>query len=180
MKRLILNIAILLFINSLILSQAWARNNKIIYVDIEFIIENTYLKKTFQEEYIRKRKDLQNTKYEKEKALYLIKDRLRQQKFLLGHQEYLKEFSKIHKKLTEYEAEILKLRKSLTEWEKDTMASIFDDLLLIMEVISTEEKIGIILSKEPNIIYSDNNYDYTQKVVELLNEIDERSTPTAK
>ena len=112
--------------------------------------------------------------------LHLLNKNLRTKENLLGYQEYIKEFQKAENILKEYETAIQEGHKDLKIWEQEIMAQLFDEIINILEIIAKEENLYLILSRQTSIVYGETQVDITQKAIDLINEINERNTPSAK
>ena len=153
---------------------------KIGYIDIEYILKNSKLKNTILKEYNYKRKEIIENKSKHEELLFLLKRELRRKEKLLGYSEYLEELKNIKDKIKDFEKKILKLKIELKNWEEESSVVFFDEFFIVLEIISKEESMPIILSRKKNILYADDKLDMTQKAINLLNKLNERKSPSAK
>lgn len=150
------------------------------YVDLEYVFENSALKDTLYKEYQNQRQNIIKSKKNAETNLQLLLFSLRQKEAMMGYQEYQKELRVSEKKVKEYEETIKEAKEELRKWEADLMASVFDNIISVFQAIADEKQLDLILSRKTSILYGDTDLDYSQDVIDLINEINERDTATAK
>lgn len=152
----------------------------IAYIDLKFVFENSNLKNRLYREFLSQKDRVS----ERIRALgRKIRDEqlaLAALQPMLGAKEFLLERNKVEKKLKQYEDEIAKAKKDVASWESENMAILFDEIINVLTILSKEEGIKIFLSRQSAMVYGDSALDYTQRVIDLINEIDERNTPSAK
>lgn len=147
---------------------------------MEYVIESSSLKNKIKkdfESYKTKIEKVQNEIIEKIDSTNLD---LNIKESLLGFEEYLLEKKKIREVLLQYENELEKTKEDLKHLKSDFMASLYDEIITTLEIISEEENIDIILSHRSSVIYGKNSVDFSQRAIDLLNELNSRETPTAK
>ncbi|RME88373.1 MAG: OmpH family outer membrane protein [Candidatus Hydrogenedentota bacterium] len=150
------------------------------YVDLKFIFENSVLKNRLYAEFMQQKSQLKrqirNLALRKRKLELLYA----KQYNLLGYQEAMAEEKKLQEKILNLEKQIDRVKKDIKSWENENMAILFDEIINALSVISKEENIQLFLSRESALVYGDTDLDYTQRVIDLINAIDERNTPSAK
>lgn len=149
------------------------------YVDIQYILENSSLKEKFSKKYAEQKKKLIQNKSTEQKSLLQLQLSLYKQASFLGYSEYQKKIQTFQNQLSKHKEEINKIQRSLQEWEASNLERLLDSLILALQIISTEYKVDIMLSKEPNIIYSNRKYDFTKKIIQILDNEKSRDEFTA-
>lgn len=161
--------------------QLWSEEkNRIGYIDLEYVFANSNLRDTAYKEFQAQKERLVQGKKAAEASLAKLRKELRDRESLLGAEEYQKDLKDIELKTLELEKTILQSKEDLRKWEQDTLATLYDDITVVMEIISREEKMPVILSRQNAILYGDSSLDMSQRAIDLINELDERNTPAAK
>jgi len=153
---------------------------KVAYVNLEYLFENSNYKEKLDKELNKQKNKI--IEYQKKLVLQtntLISE-LNQKEKLLGHDEFTKELSEIQKKIESLNAEKAELENDLTKIEKEYKHMIYDDIITVMEILSEEENVDIILSDNKTIIYGKTSLDLSQRAIEIMNELESRNTPSAK
>ena len=178
MKKIVfISLAFLLMLGSAI---AQKKVRKVGYVDLEFVFKNSASKQNLYIEYKKQRRRILRAKSNAEDNLTRLKLETRKLESILGYDEYKKRSAKIKLKIKEYETSIQEARTELEKWEADLMGSAFDDIIRVLEIIALENDLSLIVSKKNAILYGDPNLDFTQDAIDLINEVNERNTPSAK
>ena len=153
---------------------------KIFYVDLEYVYEQSILKPQAQKSYEAKREQIEGLLKKTRQALKQKKRYLEVLADLLGHEEYTDVYESHRKEIEVHEAEIKKARKNFSIWKKENEKELLEEVMLAIESIAESEDAKIILLKQPTVIYSDKSLDISERVIDLLNLIDPRDTITAK
>jgi len=156
------------------------KTSKIGYIDMEYVYENSNLSNLLVKKFEAQKKRMTLLRNKYMKKLSLLKKELRDKEKFLGYTEFLKEHKKISRKIILYEAEVIQANNSLKKLESDLMGSVFDKILLVLEIIAKEEGLDVILSYKTDILYANTELDMSQRAIDLLNESNDRDTPTAK
>ena len=153
---------------------------KVGYIDLQFVFENSAIKDTLYKDFLSQKEKVKAAALQAQINLHLIQKSLREKERLLGYQEYLQEYKLIENKIKEHEETIQKSHEDLKQWEQEIMAQLFDEIINILEIIAEEENLSIIISRQTSVVYGETAADITQKAIDLINEINERNTPSAK
>lgn len=153
---------------------------KIGYIDLEYVFANSVIRDTLYKDYLAQKERILQARKTAEASLILLRKEIRDSENLLGFEEYRDAYQKAEIKVNELEKTIMVAREELKKWESDGMAAVFDEIHLILEIISKEENMPIILSKHNSVMHGNSNLDMSQRAIDLINEFDERNTPSAK
>ena len=153
---------------------------RVAYLDLEYVFKNSNLKARSDKE----------SKAQKERFIYL-KNRielslrkknkeLRQLEMILGHTEYMKEFEERSGGLELQKKELADLKKKYDEWYKAAQVNLYEELMIAIETISQKENVSIVLSRHPAVLFSNDSLDISEKVIDLLDQINQRDSITTK
>lgn len=158
----------------------FAEKFRVGYVDLEYLYENSALKKAIYKEYSNQKEKIRQVKKNSEKKIGELNFKKKTLSVLLGYEEFLEEVKEIDKEIEKEEKLILEAKEAMRKWETENAALLFDEVMLVLELIAEEEDLDLILSKKNAIIYGDPALDVTQRAIDLINETDERSLPGVK
>ena len=154
---------------------------KILYVDLNYVYSQSDLKERVEKETNQKRKSIETIREEARNSLREDKKYLKRLELLLGYEEYATEYRQLYQKKFELkEKELEKLNEELNLWRKEKESGVFEELLLAIETIAEKEKAKIVFHKRGSIVYADSSLDVSDQVIDLLNEINQRSLITVK
>ena len=154
---------------------------KILYIDLDYVYEQSDLKVRSQKEVGRKRKSLDNIRKEAEVSLQKDKKYLNRLESLLGYEEYVREYKQLYQeKFERKRKEFEKLSKELEFWRREKELDLFEELLLAVETIAEKENATIVLRKKGSIVYINPSLDISDQVIDLLNEVNQRASITVK
>ena len=159
----LLKILILLVITTPALSQ-----QKIVYLDIDFLFSNSIKGKNIQNEL--KNIDLKNIKIlkEKEKELKSEENRILSQKNILSDKIYNEKVNDFKKKLDNFRAEKDKLIQVFDKTRKTKLDKFILEVNDIVEEYVENKSIDLVLNKK-HILMGKNNYNITNEIMEILN-----------
>ena len=142
--------------------------NKIVYVDLDYILSNTNLGKRIFDN-LKKKESLKfeelnsvekNLKNEENKIL-ASKNIISQDQLNLNIKEFRKKLEK-YKKFKSDELEILKKKRN------SQIITLIKQINPVIEKYMSDNSISIIIDKK-NIFIADKNYDITDNLIELIN-----------
>ena len=161
MKKFFLTI---LFLFNLNLSHA---NDNIVYIDINFILENSIVGKSINTQI----KNLQNKENEnfkiKEKKLIENEKKLISQKNILDENQFKNEVDKHKKDLSDYRNQKKTMFDNLNKKKSEYLKKVLNSLNPIISKYVEENEISLVLQKK-NIIVAKKELDITIKILELL------------
>jgi outer membrane protein len=157
---------IILFLFNLNLSNA---NDNIVYIDINFILENSIVGKSINTQI----KSLQNKENEnfkiKEKKLIENEKKLISQKNILDENQFKNEVDKHKKNLNDYRNQKKIMFDNLNKKKSEYLKKVLNILNPIISKYVEENEISLVLQKN-NIIVAKKELDITNKILDLLNE----------
>ena len=157
---------IILFLFNLNLSNA---NDNIVYIDINFILENSIVGKSINTQI----KSLQNKENEnfkiKEKKLIENEKKLISQKNILDENQFKNEVDKHKKNLNDYRNQKKIMFDNLNKKKSEYLKKVLNSLNPIISKYVEENEISLVLQKN-NIIVAKKELDITNKILALLNE----------
>ena len=141
---------------------------KIAYLDMKFILNNSkagkgaqeYLKKSFKEN--QKKLSNEETKLKKTESDLLAK------KSLLTKEEYQKKSSELRKKVMKYQSNRRSSLEKIAKLRAEARAKLIKELDPILDNYIKENGISLIVDKK-NIVKGRNDLDITNLIVEKLN-----------
>lgn len=161
--KIILKIIFLFFLSSNVLAE-----NKVGYVDLEFILSNTNAGKTlFEKLELEENQKIKELKL-KEENLKNEENKILASKNIISEDKLRVNIDNFKKKLQNY--------KSIKKTELDNLKKIRNDEILkflneinpIIKQYMTDNQISIIIDKK-NIYIADKKFDFTNNLIELIN-----------
>ena len=156
------------------------KEKTIAYINLEYVLQNSVLNKTAKRRTTEQSKAFAKLRKKVETSLHTYRKKMRQLEALLGHSEYMKEFKELQKKLEGYQKELQEVKKEYKLTKEKYQAELFQELLAAVQLISEKEKIKIVFSKDIAVIFSDDSFDISDKVIDLLDDLNQRDTITVK
>lgn len=160
-------------------NQSEEKTEVIGYIDLQYVFENSNLKDSTYKDFLLKKKRLIEQKKRTEEELVKLKNSLDQKKNLIGYSEYMNEKELISETIENYEKQIQEFQKEIKAWEADAMAGVFDEIINVMKIISEEENMPVIISRRA-VIYGKFSRDMSQRAIDIINEVNQRSIPSAR
>tara|TARA_B100000780_G_scaffold230540_1_gene170274 strand:- start:616 stop:1140 length:525 start_codon:yes stop_codon:yes gene_type:complete len=156
-----------LFIVSVLFSTAVLSNEKIYFIDIDFIIKNSLAGKSLKEQLSKLNKSYSDA-FKKEEA-ELIKDekKLITQKNILAKNEFDNKINLFKKKITKFKGNRKANLKNLSKMRKQARQKLINSLSPIITEYSQKNSISFILSKQ-NIIIGKNELDLTNNIIKIF------------
>ena len=142
---------------------------KVVFIDINFIFQNSIVGKVLNEQIAKKENEI-NLEIKKFKNdIEVEKNEITSQKNVISIEEYNKKIKILETKIKEMNDLILKKTNELNKFKKNVETSFSKELNLIVEKYSTENSIDMILDKS-NILMARKELNITQQVINLFNE----------
>jgi len=157
-------ILIFFFINSISYS-----NEKIAFVDLNFVFNNSSAGKIINKEIQDKSKKINIEFKEFKKKIDDEKKNLISQKNVLSTEEYDKKFIKLESSVKEYNLIIKKKNNELNEFRNKARVEFGKQLAKILEKYSSENSISMIIKKE-NLLIGKSSLDVTKGILDLFNQ----------
>ena len=159
--------AIILFF--LIISTTFANSNdKVSFIDIDFILKNSNLGKSILNEI----ENLNNKNIDelsnKEKELKKIEEEIKSKKKILSEEEFNKEVDLLKERIKKYRVYKDELVKDFKQNEKEKINVFFKELNPIIQKFMDKNSIDILLDRK-NVFIGKKNSDITNQIIQELN-----------
>ena len=163
-KSIVLSFFFLIFLTKSIYSQ-----EKIVFIDLNFIFNNSNAGKDLNLQIEKQSKELKIQINESKINIENKKNKLLNQKNVLSTEEYAKKLNILENDIKKINSFILKKDKDLTLFKKTAEKEFFDKLNLIIEKYSLSNSISIILKKD-NLLMAKKDLDITKDIFDIINE----------
>ena len=142
---------------------------KIVFIDINFIFQNSNAGIKLQKEIEKKNTELQLeiSKYKTE--IENKRKKILAQKNVLSVEEYNKKVINLETKIKEMNSNISQKRNQLEKYKEKVENSFSENLNILIEEFSLQNSIDVILNKE-NLLMAKKKLDITEKIFNLFNE----------
>ena len=153
----------------LIISTTFANSNdKVSFIDIDFILKNSNLGKSILNEI----ENLNNKNIDelqsKEKELKKIEEEIKSKKNILSEQEFKKEVDLLKEKIKKYRIYKDKLVKDFEENKNKKLNLFFKEVNPIIQKFMDKNSIDILLDRK-NVFIGKKNSDITNQIIQELN-----------
>jgi len=157
---------IILFLSNINLSYA---NDNIVYIDINFILENSLVGKSINNE-IKMLHTKEKENFEIiEKKLIENEKKLISQKNILDEKKFKNEIDNHKKELIDYRNQKKIILDNLDKKKREYIKKVLNSLNPIISKYVEENRISLVLQKN-NIIIAKKELDITNKILDLLND----------
>tara|TARA_A100001234_G_scaffold92600_1_gene81581 strand:+ start:16 stop:537 length:522 start_codon:yes stop_codon:yes gene_type:complete len=165
---MIRNLIYTIFIFLIVTNQTLAQE-KVVFIDINFIFKNSIVGKELNEKIAKKENEINLEIKKFKKDIEVEKNEITSQKNVISIEEYNKKIKILETKIKEMNDLISKKTNELNKFKKNVETSFSKELNLIVEKYSTENSIDMILDKS-NILMARKELNITQQVINLFNE----------
>ncbi len=159
---------IISFILTFFLISNVSAEDKIAFIDLNYIYANSKIGKKIIKETKAKQKTLSKEFQDFQKRLDKEKEKLLAQKNVLSEEEFKKKLSELETNLQNYNQIISKKNKDLIEFQKKNKNEFANTLKSTLETYSKENSISMILRKE-NLLIGKSTLDVTKDILDLFN-----------
>ena len=163
-KLSILTVSILIFF----LGSNLFANEKIAFIDLNFVYSNSKIGKKMIKEIENKKKEINKDFKDFQSKLNKEKEKIIAQKNVLSEDEYKKKIISLEDDLKKYNEIISKKNKDLIDYQNKSKNEFVKKLQSTLQKYATENSISMILRKE-QILIGSNQLDVTKDVLELVN-----------
>ena len=163
-KLSIFTVAILFFF----LGSNLFANEKIAFIDLNFVYSNSKIGKKMIKEIENKKKEINKDFKDFQSKLNKEKEKIIAQKNVLSEDEYKKKIISLEDDLKKYNEIISKKNKDLIDYQNKSKNEFVKKLQSTLQKYATENSISVILRKE-QILIGSNQLDVTKDVLELVN-----------
>ena len=158
---------IILFI--LIISTTYANSNdKVSFIDIDFILKNSNLGKSILNEIENLNKKNIDELRNKEKELKKIEAEIKSKKKILSEEEFNKEVNLLKERIKKYRIYKDNLVKDFKQSEKEKINLFFKEVNPIIQKFMDKNSIDILLDRK-NVFMGKKNSDITNQIIQELN-----------
>ena len=164
MKNLISIIIFFFIINLNIFSYA---NEKIVYLNVNYVFSNSISGKEANKSFENKVKNLENEVNEFTKNINNEKDKLIKQKNILSDEEFNKKFTDIDNKIKEFNKKIKIKNDEIINLRKQVRSNFTKELKEILSNYSTENSINMIFNQE-DILVGSKTLDISNDILKIV------------
>ena len=143
-------------------------DNKIVFLDIDYVINNTSIGKKVLNDLNKLNENNVKILKKKETELKDIENTIKSKKNLVSEEEYNKEIVNLSTKITELKDEKKKMVNDFNKKKDNEFLNLLSKIDPLIKKLMSENKIDVVLDKK-NIIIGSNNSDITQDLIELIN-----------
>ena len=159
--------ALILFI--LITSTTYANSNdKVSFIDIDFILKNSNLGKSILNEIENLNKKNIDELRNQEKELKKIEDEIKSKKNILSEEEFNEEVNLLKERIKKYRIYKDELVKDFKQHEKEKINFFFKEVNPIIQEFMDKNSIDILLDRK-NVFIGKKNSDITNQIIQELN-----------
>jgi len=141
---------------------------KIVFIDINYIFKNSIVGKDLNEKIKKKDKQISNEIKKFKDDIEKEKSEIISQKNVVSVEEYNIKIDNLEKKIKDMNMTIANKKKELEIYKKKVERSFSKELNLIIEEYSTENSIDMIFDKS-NILMARKELNITEKIISLFN-----------
>ena len=153
----------------LIFSTTFANSNdKVSFIDIDFILKNSNLGKSILNEIENLNKKNIDELRNKEKELKKIEDEIKSKKKILSEEEFNKEVNLLKERIKKYRIYKDNLVKDFKQNEKEKINLFFKEVNPIIQKFMDKNSIDILLDRK-NVFIGKKNSDITNQIIQELN-----------
>ena len=142
--------------------------NKVAYLDIDFILSNTNIGKSLFKKIQKFESDKINELNDKEKILKDEENKILASKNIISKDELNKKISKFQVKLKNYKNLRLDEINLLKKKRNEDILNLLKSINPLIEKYMNENSISIIIDKK-NIFIADKNFDISKNLIDLIN-----------
>ena len=153
----------------LIISTTYANSNdKVSFIDIDFILKNSNLGKSILNEIENLNKKNIDELRNKEKELKKIEEEIKSKKNILSEEEFNKEVNLLKERIKKYRIYKDELVKDFKQNEKEKINFFFKEVNPIIQKFMDKNSIDILLDRK-NVFIGKKNSDITNQIIQELN-----------
>jgi len=142
-------------------------NDKIAFIDLNYVFNNSSAGKKINTEIQNKSKKINLEFNEFQKKIDSEKKNLLSQQNVLSKEEYNKKFTKLENSVKEYNSIISKKNNELNTYKNKARVEFGKELAKVLEKFSSENSISMIIKKE-NLLIGKSNLDVTKGILDLF------------
>ena len=163
-QRFIILLGLILFFST---NNKLLAEEKIVFIDINYIFVNSSAGKKINQQIQEKRKKNNDTFNEFKKKVESDKKKLSTQKNVIAKDEYEKKIFELEKKIKDYNLNIRKKNDELLALRNKARLEFLKNLNVIVQEFSKENSVSMVLKKD-NIFIGKKNLDVTSNILALF------------
>jgi len=167
MKHFVKFFVVTLFL--IISTQSFAEQ-RIVFVDLTFVLNNSKAGKDAQDFLKKTYTDKQNEFTDTEKKLKKEESDLLEKKTIMSKEDYKKNLDNLRKKVADYQNQRRKALDQITKKRTEARKQLLDKINPIMETYANENNISLIVDRKIILVHTPNT-DITNIVIEKLNKV---------
>jgi len=144
-------------------------SEKIVYLDVEKIMQESIAGKAIIAKIKKKRETSISQFKKKEKEIFEKEKKLISQKNILNEEEFKKKIQNLRSDISKYQKERNKASNDLVQIRIKASTNLIKKLTPILETYSKDNSIRIIVQKK-HIVMGSNEYDITKDILNLVNQ----------
>ena len=144
-------------------------SEKIVYLDVEKIMQESIAGKAIIAKIKKKRETSISQFKKKEKEIFEKEKKLISQKNILNEEEFKKKIQNLRSDISKYQKERNKASNHLVQIRIKASTNLIKKLTPILETYSKDNSIRIIVQKK-HIVMGSNEYDITKDILNLVNQ----------
>ena len=162
------NLKLLILISFLFLSSNNSYSEeKIVFIDIDYVYENSTVGKKINSEIEKKAKELENQFNKNKKTVDESKDKLSKQKNVLSEEEFKNKIKELENNIKNLNSSISKKNNDIIKFKQSAKNKFLAELNKILQNYATQNSINLIISKN-NILLGKNDLDVTKEILSIL------------
>lgn len=144
-----------------------AAESKIVFIDMDFLMNNSKVGKYINKEIENKQK-LNQTNFKKaQEKIKKMDDEIKSQKNILSEEEVKNKISKLNNEIKLYQEELQKKRTEINNIKLNTTSEILENLKPILTEYAKKNQISLILKKN-DVIIGKNELNITDDILTIL------------
>ena len=144
-------------------------NDKIVFIDINYIFKNSDAGKDLYNQISKKNEQLQSEINKFKNQIEDERKKILSQKNVLSVEEYNKKINSLETKISKINSTVSTKKKELELFQKKAENNFSNSLNLLLEEYSSNNSINIILKRE-NLLMAKKDLDITQVIFKLFND----------
>jgi len=142
--------------------------NKIVFLDIDYVINNTSIGKKILNDLNEINENNIKVLKKKESELKNLENNIKSKKNLISEEEYNKEIINLSTKIKDFKDKKNKMVNDFNKKKDNEFLNLLSKLDPLIKKFMSDNKIDIVLDKK-NIIIGSSNSDITQDLIKLIN-----------
>ena len=144
-------------------------NERITYVDVEYLFKNSVLGSQIYLKLNEENKNIKNKLKDKEKKLIKVEKELINQKNIISKEEFNKRLAELNTEVKLFKSERATIIKNFEVDKNKEINLFFQKITPILEEYMRENSISFILDKK-NVLIADKKFEITKNLINLINE----------